>query len=157
VARNETLTRTLVAAAGIPVAVAAMYVGGWALAALVAAAAVLAALEFFRMAGVRQVSALSVLGAGGAAAIVAAAAAAPERGVENPALFGIVALLVLAAWAAAIWMRGVAGQPLLAISVTVFGAVYTSLLAFALFLRHLPGIDGAPHGTALLLAPVLLT
>ncbi|HEX8429650.1 MAG TPA: phosphatidate cytidylyltransferase, partial [Longimicrobium sp.] len=108
-ARNETVTRTLVAAAGIPVAVAAMYVGGWALAALLAAAAVLAALEFFRMAEVREVRALSVLGAGGAALLVAAAAAAPERGTENPAFFGIVAALVLAACTAAIWMRGVAG------------------------------------------------
>ncbi|HYW09785.1 MAG TPA: phosphatidate cytidylyltransferase [Longimicrobium sp.] len=156
-ARNETVTRTLVAAAGIPVAVAAMYVGGWALAALLAAASTLAALEFFRMAEVREVRAVSVLGAGGAVALVAAAAAAPERGTENPALFGIVAVMVLAGCTAAIWMRGVAGQPLLAVSVTVFGAVYTSLLGFALFLRHLPGIDGALHGTALLLAPVLLT
>jgi phosphatidate cytidylyltransferase len=52
----------------------------------------------------------------------------------------------------------VEGDPLLAVSVTVFGALYTGcLLAFALYLRHLPGVTGWRHGTALVFAPVLLT
>jgi phosphatidate cytidylyltransferase len=156
-ARNETLTRTLVAAVLIPVAVGAMYVGGWVLAALLAASAALSALELFRMAAVKGPRALPALGAAGAIALVAAAALWPERGLDNPLLFGIVATTAIVACTAAIWVRGVAGDPLLSVAVTVFGAVYTSLLLFALFLRHLPGIDSPLHGTVLLLAPVVLT
>lgn len=156
-ARSETLTRVLVAAVGIPVAVGAMYLGGWVLAALLAVASVLAALELFRMAGNKGPRGLAGVGAAGAVALIAAAASLPERGVDNPMLFGVVAVTVLAACTAAIWGRGVAGEPLLAVSVTVFGAVYTSLLLFALFLRHLPGIESPLHGTVVLLAPVVLT
>ncbi|HEY0035530.1 MAG TPA: phosphatidate cytidylyltransferase, partial [Longimicrobium sp.] len=87
----------------------------------------------------------------------AAAATGPTRGLDNPLFFGVVALTVLAACTAAIWARGVAGKPTLAVAVTVFGAVYTGLLLFALFLRHLPGHESALHGTVLLLAPVVLT
>jgi phosphatidate cytidylyltransferase len=90
-------------------------------------------------------------------ALVAAAALWPECGLDNPLLFGIVAATAIVACTAAIWARGVAGDPLLSVSVTVFGAVYTGLLLFALFLRHLPGIESRLHGTVLLLAPVVLT
>ncbi|HVG45362.1 MAG TPA: phosphatidate cytidylyltransferase, partial [Longimicrobium sp.] len=61
---------------------------------------------------------------------------------------------------ASIWQRGVQGEPLLSVAVTVLGAVYPALLMFALFLRHLPDGLGevAPlHGTAILLFPVVLT
>jgi phosphatidate cytidylyltransferase len=156
VARSETLTRSLVAAVGIPVAVGAMYLGGWVLAALLAASAALSALELFRMAALKGPRALPALGAAGAVALVAAAALWPDRGLDNPLLFGIVAVTVMGACTAAIWARGVAGDPLLSVSVTVFGAVYTGLLLFALFLRHLPGVEPL-HGTVLLLAPVVLT
>jgi phosphatidate cytidylyltransferase len=157
VARNETLTRTLVAAVLIPVAVGAMYLGGWVLAALLAASAALSALELFRMAALKGPRALPALGAAGAVALVAAAALWPERGLDNPLLFGIVAITAIVACTAAIWTRGVAGEPLLAVSVTVFGAAYTGLLLFALFLRHLPGVDSPLHGMVILLAPVVLT
>ncbi len=151
------MTRVAVAAVGIPLAVGAMYVGGWVLAALIAGAAVLAALELFRMAGAKGPRALKWLGAAAAVALVAAAAAAPERGVENPGFFGIVAVLVIAVTTIGIWQRGVAGEPLLASCITVFGAAYTSLLLFGILLRHLPGIASPLHGTAVLLAPVALT
>ncbi|HEX8453145.1 MAG TPA: phosphatidate cytidylyltransferase [Longimicrobium sp.] len=156
-ARNETLTRTLVAAVLIPVAVGAMYLGGWVLAALLAASAALSALELFRMAALKGPRALPALGAAGAVALVAAAALWPERGLDNPLLFGIVAATAIVACTAAIWARGVAGEPLLAVSVTVFGAAYTALLLFALFLRHLPGVESPLHGMVILLAPVVLT
>jgi phosphatidate cytidylyltransferase len=157
VARNETLTRTLVAAVLIPVAVGAMYLGGWVLAALLAVSAALSALELFRMAALKGPRALPALGAAGAVALVAGAALWPERGLDNPLLFGIVATTAIVACTAAIWARGVAGEPLLAVSVTVFGAAYTGLLLFALFLRHLPGVESPLHGMVILLAPVVLT
>lgn len=157
-ARSETATRTAVAVAGVPVAVGAVYAGGWVLAALLALVAILAAREFFRMAELRSARPLNLLGAAGAAAFVVAGATAPARGWENPAFAGVAVVLVLACAAGAIWARGVEGQPLLSVSTTVFGALYTGmLLASGLLLREMPGVVEPWHGTALVFAPVLLT
>jgi phosphatidate cytidylyltransferase len=156
-AGSETLTRTAVAAVGIPIALGAVFLGGWVLGGLLAACAALAAWELFRMAGLKGARPLSAPGAAGAAALVLAAAWIPSAGLDNPLLPAVVVLLVLAAATAAIWTHGVEGQPLLSVSVTVFGAAYTSLLLFGLFLRHLPGVESAWHGTWLLMAPVVLT
>lgn len=152
---TETTQRVLVAAVGIPLAVGVVFIGGWALAALLAAIAVLAALEFYRMAAAKGALPLRVLGAGIAGLFVVLAAIQPGAG---PVSFGtLVTLAILSIATAAIWTRGVEGQPLLSISTTVTGAVYAGLLSFGLFLRHLPGNEGAWHGTALVFAPVLLT
>ena len=156
-ARSETTTRVLVAAAGIPVALAAIYLGGWVLAGLLAVVVTIAVRELFRMAALKQARGLSLLGTLGTLALVAAAASAPHRGIDNPLLFAVLALLVLGASTSAIWQRGVEQQPLLSVAVTVFGAAYTGLLIFGLFLRELPGIASPWHGAALLLAPVLMT
>lgn len=155
---SETLTRVAVAAVGIPIAVAVVYAGGWWLGALVAALAALAAHEVYRMAERKPVRPLRVLGAATAALVVLLAAARPELGLGNPALGWLATVLLLASAAGAIWLRGVEGEPLLAVAVTVFGALYPGLLlAHAVFLRHLPGIVDPWHGTALLFVPVLLT
>lgn len=153
---NETSKRVAVAAVGIPLAVAVVYAGGWALAALLVLIAGLGTLEFFRMAANRQARPLPVVGVLMAAAFVVVAAFDPEAG---PVLFGhVVTAGMLAAATLAIWRLGVEGQPLLSISTTVTGAVYAgALLSFGLFLRHLPGNQGALHATALVFAPVLLT
>ncbi|HEX6746085.1 MAG TPA: phosphatidate cytidylyltransferase [Longimicrobium sp.] len=145
------------AAVGIPIAVAAMYLGGWVLAALLALCAVLSTRELFRMAELKRAFGLAVVGMVGAAGLIAVAAVEPARGVDTPLLYGAVVAIVLAALTAAIWQRGVAGEPLLSVAVTIMGAVYPSLLMFALFLRHLPGIESSLHGTAILLFPVVLT
>ncbi len=143
---------------GIPIALGAVYAGGWILALLVGVASMLAALEFYRLAERKRVQPLAGVGAAAAAGFVLVAALRPERGLENGGLWLLLAVLVLGISTAAIWLRGVEGEPVLSLSVTLFGAVYTGgLLAHALFLRHLPGIEGAWHGTALLFAPVLLT
>jgi phosphatidate cytidylyltransferase len=159
-ARSETATRTAVAAVGIPIAVAAMYLGGWVLAALLALCAVLAARELFRMAEKKRALPLDAVGLAGAAGLIALAAVEPARGIDTPLLNAGLVAIVLAALTASIWQRGVAGEPLLSVSVTVLGAVYPALLMFALFLRHLPDGLGEVeplHGTALLLFPVVLT
>jgi len=156
--RSETTQRIAVAAAGIPVVVGAAYLGGWVLALLLAVVAALAALEFYRMAGEKQARPLAALGATAAAAFVLLAAVAPERGVDGTALWPVAVVLLLAALVAAIWTRGVEGQPLLGAATTLFGALYTGgLLSYALFLRHFPGTTAPWHGVALLFAPVLLT
>ena len=153
---TETTQRVAVAAVGIPLTVGLVYLGGWPLAALLVVIAVLGTLEFFRMAEQRQARPLPIVGAGTAAAFVLVAGADPEAG---PIHFGIVLTLAMLAVATlAIWRRGVEGQPLLSISTTLTGAVYAgALISFGLFLRHLPGNEGAWHATALVFAPVLLT
>lgn len=156
-ALSETATRTAVAAVGIPIAVAAMYLGGWVLAALLALCAVLAARELFRMAEKKRALPLDAVGLAGAAGLIALAAVEPARGIDTPLLNAGLVVIVLAALTASIWQRGVAGEPLLSVAVTVLGAVYPALLAFALFLRHLPGVDSRLHGAAILLFPVVLT
>jgi phosphatidate cytidylyltransferase len=157
VARNETLTSTLVAAVLIPVAVGAMYLGGWVLAALLAAACVLSALELFRMVGLKGPRALPALGAAGAVALVAARRCGPRSGWTTRSSS--------ASWRRSCSWRarppsGRAASPATRSSrwrSRCSGAVYTGLLLFALFLRHLPGVDSPLHGMVILLAPVVLT
>lgn len=153
---TETTQRVIVAAVGIPLAVAVVYAGGWILGALLVAIAVLGTMEFYRMAEQRQARPLIAAGAALAACFVLVASVDPSGGPRGFGLLLTLATLVIATLA--IWVRGVEGQPLLSISTTLTGAVYAgALLSFGLFLRHLPGIEGAWHGTALVFAPVLLT
>lgn len=155
---SETTQRVAVAAVGIPLALAAVYAGRWVLGALLTLIAVIAALEFGRMAARKEGHPIRLLTAGGAAGFILLATLFPAGGAAGAGFAGWTVLLVLVAATAAIWTRGVTGQPLLAISTTVFGAIYTGgLLAYGLFLRHLPGLQDPWHGTALLFAPVLLT
>ena len=156
-AGSETRTRVLVAVPGIILALLASYAGGWVLAALLALVAALIAREMYAMVGRKSPRPLAALGMAGAAGMVLAAGAAPRDGLLNPLPAGVLVLLTLAAATAAIWARGVEGEPLLAVAATVFGAGYGALVGFALFLRHLPGVNDPLHGAAILLAPVLLT
>ncbi|MBW3572430.1 MAG: phosphatidate cytidylyltransferase [Gemmatimonadetes bacterium] len=154
---SETRTRVLVAVPGMILALGAIYAGGWVLAALLALMAALTARELFAMAARKSPRPLAALGMAGAAALVLAAGAAPADGLNNPLPAAVLILLALAAPAVAIWSRGVQGEPLLSVATTVFGAGYAALLGFALYLRHLPGVQDAAHAAAILLAPVLLT
>lgn len=155
---SETRTRVLVAIPGVLVALGAIYAGRWVLAALLALIAALTARELYLMAARKAPRPLAALGMAGAAALVLAAGAAPVDGLDNPLPATVLILLTLVVCAAAIWARGVEGEPLLSVSTTVFGAGYASLVGFALYLRHLPdGGRDALHGSAVLLAPVLLT
>lgn len=157
-ALSETATRAAVAAVGIPLAVGVVYMGGFVLGGLLAVVAVLAVLEFYRMAERKAARPLAYLGAGGAAALVLLASLFPEEGPGGAGFPWLLALFLLATVTAAIWTRGVEGEPLLSVSTTIFGTLYTGgLLSYALFLRHLPAQPDAWHGTALVFAPVLLT
>ncbi|HEV2733396.1 MAG TPA: phosphatidate cytidylyltransferase, partial [Longimicrobiaceae bacterium] len=79
-ALSETATRVAVAAVGIPLAVGAVYLGGFVLGGLLAVVAVLAVLEFYRMAERKAARPLAYLGAAGAAALVLLASSFPEEG-----------------------------------------------------------------------------
>lgn len=157
-ALSETAKRVAVAAVGIPLAVGAVYAGGFVLGGLLALVSVLAVLEFYRMAERKAARPLVYLGTAGAAGAVLLASLFPEEGPGGAGFPWLLAAFVLAVVAAAIWTRGVEGEPLLSVSVTVLGALYTGgLLSYALFLRHLPASPDPWHGTALVFAPVLLT
>lgn len=155
---SETTQRVLVAAVGVPLAVAAVFLGGWILAILLAGIAVAASLEFYRMADKKGARPLNLIGSLLSATFVLAALLAVPGGPDAAGFATLTTVGVLVTASAAIWMRGIDGAPLLATAATVFGAYYTgALIAYGLFLRHMPGIEGAWHGTAIVFAPVLVT
>lgn len=155
---SETSTRVAVAAVGVPVAVGVVYLGGWFLAALLAAIAALGAGEAYRMSGHKGARPLRSLGAAAAGGMILVGATDPQAGLSNPGFGWLITALLLIASASAIWARGVEGGPLLAVSTTMFGALYAGLLlVHGLFLRHLPGVVDPVHGTVLVFLPVLLT
>ena len=154
---SELTQRIVVALVGIPLAVGIVYLGGWPLAALLMAVAAVAALEFYRLAEKKSAQPMRAAGAVLSAGFVFLVAA-NRTGVELAGFGAVIAWAVLMLATLAIWNRGVEGQPLLSISTTLTGAVYTGgLLSFGYLLRHLPGVESAAQGTALVFAPVLLT
>jgi phosphatidate cytidylyltransferase len=152
--------RVAVAAIGIPLALIIIRAGGWALALLLAAIAAGAAAELFRMAARCGIRPLVVPGLLLAVLPVLAAA---WLGDPLHAAAWAWALLVggtLATAAIAIFQRGVAGGPLGATAVTVFGALFTGgTLAHAVLLRGMELRAPAPAwaGAVLLLLPLVLT
>ncbi len=167
-AHSELAQRVAVVLLGVPVAAAAVYLGGWALGAALAAVAAGGTFELYRLAGHRGVRPFVLPGVLAAALLVLTAASRPDPLFSAPLLWSLLLVLLLAAAVAAIFTHGVDGHPLLAVSVTVAGALFTGgTLAYALYLRHLPldpavwpATDPARSawaGRALVAYPVLLT
>jgi phosphatidate cytidylyltransferase len=157
---SELTRRVAVAAVGIPLAVAILYVGGWVLAIALAAVAAAAAAEFFRLARQRGVRPFAVPGAVLAALPVLIAVATPDAETWAFRVF-VAALIVIAT--AAIFRRGVDGAPLAVTAVTLAGALLTGgtlLYAMLLHMMPLPAADPAWRdwvGPALLAFPMTLT
>ena len=152
----ELVKRVAFSLVAAPATVALIYRGGVPLALMLAAIAGIGAWELYRIARAGSVDPIGELGIPLAAALPLVAWARiggwPTPGMDSAA---VVVLLVLAA---AIWLRGVAGRPLAAVAVTVFGALYTGgTLSFGLSLRYHPYAVGAAAGTALIVLPVALT
>ena len=132
--------RVAVAAVGIPVVVGALWVGGWALGVLVAAAAGVAAAEFYHLAEARGVRPFSVLGIVAAGALVLIATANPTPGALGAPFLGVALVVTLISLGGAVWLRWPGGEPLGAVSITVAGVLYTGgTLAFVPLLRELGG------------------
>jgi phosphatidate cytidylyltransferase len=156
-ARSEMAQRVAVAAVGIPIAVGLVYLGGWPLAVLLMAIAALAALEFYRLAAQKGAQALRAHGAVLAAGFVFLTAV-NRSGIALAGFAEVIVMATLALATLAIWSRGVEGQPLLSVSTTLTGAIYTGgMLSFGYLLRHMPLVASPAHGAALVFAPVLLT
>ena len=152
---SELAKRIVVSLVAVPLVLGAAYVGRGALGALLGIVSALAAWELFRMAEVGGTRPLAV-GIGLAAALPLAVQAWYEGILVVP--LSVAAVVVIALAALAIWQRGVDGRPLAAVSVTVFGVLYTGgLLSFAYGLRYHRWTIDAAAGTALLLFPVVLT
>ncbi len=150
--------RLTVAAIGIPVAAALIYLGGWYLGVLMAAASGLSAAEYYGLARARGIEAFSWLGIAFAVAIPLAATLHDNYHDLALFAFGAVLFLFLITAGIAVFTRDAEGRPLEAVSVTVTGVVYTGVtLAFASLLRSLPDAAIAWHGTALVIFPLWVT
>ncbi len=153
-------TRIGIAAVLIPAAAGALWLGGWPLAATLAALGVLGTREVFDLARKQGIEPLAELGYGGAVAIplVTYAAHRAQQSWGGVAWYAGV-LWLLALFVAAMYQRGAKRQPLAAVSVTALGALYASApLAFIIAIRHGLNSERQPLAYFLLaLFPLVLT
>jgi phosphatidate cytidylyltransferase len=156
---SELAKRWAVAAVGIPVVVGALYLGGWALGALVAASAAVAAREFYRLAEARGVRPFTSLGVTAAGALVLLATALPSPADLGPVFLAVMLVVTMLSLGGAVWLRWPGGEPIAAVSITVAGVVYTgATLAFVPLLRALAGETDKPLAAmAFVLLPLLTT
>ena len=141
-APGELSRRWAVAIVGVPIVLVLLYFGNWILGAPVALLAALGAAEAYRLAARKGVEAFRWVGATGAAALVIGATWRPTFTGFSPWALAAVATVTLVAVVLAIAGRGPEGQPLSAVSVTLFGCVYVGLpLAFVPLIHALPAVD----------------
>jgi phosphatidate cytidylyltransferase len=140
-AAGELGRRVAVAAVGIPVVLAALWFGGWALGVLIAVCAVLATLELYRLAQPQGIQPFAMTGAAASGAIVLLATAFPTPGQAASPVLAVLIAVALIALAASVFVRWPGGEPLASVAITLLGPVYVGCaLAFAVFLRSLPGL-----------------
>lgn len=160
---SELTKRVAVAAIGIPLAIVVLYMGGWIMAVVLAAIAAAAAAELYRIARRHGVEPFFVVGCVLAALPVLSTVLAPDPRAAAAWSWMIVLATSLYVATVALFRRGVADAPLAAMSVTVFGALFTGgTLACAMFLRTLTVPSTAPDvhrwvGPAFVLFPLALT
>lgn len=152
---GELAKRVVVSVVAVPLVLGAAYLGGGALGAVLGIVSALAAWELYRMAAAGGVRPLAA-GIGLAAALPLVVQAWYQGVFVVP--LSLLAVIMIALVALAIWQRGVDGRPLAAVSITVFGVLYTAgALSFAYGLRYHRWTVDAAAGTALLLFPMVLT
>ncbi len=148
--------RILVAAIGIPVALAAGYAGGLVLATLLAVLAGLGAWELFRLSRANGTPAIEPIGIPLAALMPLAVHAHRLGWIDAPLAAGGAVFITLVG--AVLWSRSPGERPLGAIAVTVFGVLYAgATLAYAYALRHHRFIVEPAAGAALAFFPIVLT
>ena len=152
---SELTRRILFALVGAPATVALIYFGGWILATALGLVSAICAWELFRMARAGGSNPMAPIGIA-LAAIIPLLVHAHFLGVYT---FSITdaSLVFLALVASVIWLRGVAGRPLVAVSVTLFGILYSALNTFIYPLRYHQYAIGALAGTALVMFPIAVT
>jgi phosphatidate cytidylyltransferase len=162
-ARSELTKRVAVAAIGIPFAVVIVYLGGVILGVVLALLAAGGALELYRLAARRGTQAFAPLGAVLAAGLVGGAVFEVEAGATARYAWPAAFCATLILFSAAIWMRGVNGNPLASVAVTLTGALLLGgSFSYAILLRHLGEAQGgmgevdAARGAALVAFPITL-
>jgi phosphatidate cytidylyltransferase len=166
---SELVRRIAFGVIAAPIGAAILLYGGWPLAALLAVVAALGANELFRIARASGLTPMDGLGAAIAGLIPLLVHARYLRLYDPDGRLGalsVAAVTILIVLAVSIWTRGVAGKPLSAVAVTIFGAFYTGgMLSFGYGIRYHeyasapnPGANRfMPAGGLLLLLPVLIT
>ena len=147
------MQRIAVAAIAIPLVVGIIWLGGWALAAMLAVLGVLGAREIYDFARRQGIEPLERTGWLAAAAIPLLAYWA-----KAPALY-LGAIWLMLALTIAMARRGPTGRPLASVSITMFGCLYASgLLAFLIGIRHGSAAATRPVAYVLLtLFPLVIT
>ena len=141
---------------GIPIAVAAGYLGDLALAALLALLAGAGAWELFRFTRAQGTPALESIGIP-LAALVPLGTHAVRLGWMDAPLAAAGAVFV-AMTGVVLWSRSPGERPLGSVAVTAFGVLYTgATLAYAYALRHHRFVVEPAAGAVLLFFPIALT
>jgi len=154
---SNMIRRVSVAAVAIPTAIAVVYIGGWALSALLSVFAALGTAEVYKLAERAGVRPLKEPGYVGAALIPVTvfAATADGLGLGYRYLLFAIPVFMIAVMAHAVFSRTPDEKPLTSVSITVFAVLYTSgLLAFLILLRHPPAPLSAWGATWLVFLPL---
>lgn len=153
--------RIAVAVIAIPATLGLVFLGGWALVAVLAIFGVLGSTEVFRLAVARGSGRPLVLwGYTGAVLTPVLAYGALHRpDLVSPHVIGFVAVgWFIVTMATAVVRRPPGAAPLSALAVTVFAVVYTAVLpAFLLVLRHGDPVRAAGPATAVVFLPFVVT
>lgn len=152
---SELTRRIIFAVIAAPAGIAIVYLGGAALATLLAIIAALGAWELCRIARAAGADPFD-----GVAIVGAAAVPLLVHGVQLRVLapnVTEVAVAILAIFAATIFLRGTSRRPLLAAATTVFAIAYVGMIAYVYALRYHDYAIDARSGTVLVMLPILLT
>jgi phosphatidate cytidylyltransferase len=152
---SELRTRVLSAVVAIPVALVLVYVGGLALALLLATLGALTAREVYALARAHGVRPLAAIGVPLAALLPLAVHVHRLGWIAGPVT--LAAVVFVALLSAVLFSRGVNEHPLACMAVTTFGVLYTGgLLSYGYLLRHYPWTVDATAGAALVGLPVVI-
>jgi phosphatidate cytidylyltransferase len=152
---SELSKRILFSVVAAPTAILLVYLGGPAMVALIGVLSGITVWEFYRLA--RSSGVHPFEGAGIAiVSLLPVALYAGDIGLLRLPVT-LAAVFALAILAAAIWLRGPAEKPLLAVAVTVFGLIYAGQLSYLYGLRYHPYAVGAGAGAALVALPLVTT
>jgi phosphatidate cytidylyltransferase len=136
---HELSRRVAVVVVGIPLVLAALYMGRWWFGVVLAGVAMIATAELFGLVDARGGRPYRVIGMAASGAIVLLATAEPTPAGAGAYILAVLVALVLITLTASAWLRWPAGEPQDAVAVTLLGAVYVGgTLSFAVFLRNLP-------------------
>jgi len=151
---TELTRRVIISVIAAPLAVLAIYQGGWVLATVLGALAGVSAWEVLRMARAGGAYPMTTLGIV-IAAVIPIFVHAYYLNWFTPSV-AAAAVVFLAVTASVIWLRGVDGRPFVAVAVTVFGVLYASMITFVYPLRYFPYRIGEGAGTAVVMLPVFI-